>query len=72
MTDDDGDDDTPSCPSVTMSTESVAGLDGRGVTVEVDGGDGDTVADVSEVAAERFEQAVAATEATDTSPRGYE
>lgn len=68
---DDGD-DMGSCPSVTMSAESVAGLDGRGVTVEVDGGDDDTVDDVSEVAAERFRQAVASTEATDTSPRGYE
>jgi len=57
---------------VYMRTSAANGFDGNEVEVTVEGGPGDTVDDVEEVAEERFEQAVDRTGCDDTNHKGFE
>ena len=53
------DEEAEPTPRVYMSRSEADGFDGGEVVVEVEGGVGDTVEDVEEAAARRFEQAAA-------------
>lgn len=70
------DDDECSCETnqarIYMRTSAANGFDGNEVEITVEGGEGEDVADVEDVAERRFEQAVDSTGCEGSQRRGYE
>lgn len=70
---DNGDDDPATNQArIYMRTSAANGFDGNEVEVTVEGGEGEDVDDIEDVAERRFEQAVEATGCEDTNRPGYQ
>lgn len=68
-----GDDDPATNQArIYMRTSAANGFDGNEVEVTVEGGEGEVVDDIEDVAERRFEQAVEATGCDDTNRPGYQ
>lgn len=57
---------------IYMRTSAANGLNGNEVEVTVEGGEGEEVEDIEEIAKERFNQAVQAADVEDSAPREYQ
>lgn len=71
MSDDDGEPATNQA-RIYMRTSAANGFDGNEVEITVEGGEGEDVDDIEDVAERRFEQAVESTGCDDSNRPGYQ